>query len=387
MSKFTFRTPGGQTYEVQAPAGVSESQARAVFDQQFDTGSLGSLQAGQTLDAVQQASTGLTSALSQIQPGTSSPLNQAFNKLSALPVNQPLNAAEFLKTPVDTKSIGNLDASAVQGLMAQAKTAAGQGFDAVTAKGVGAYAIPPEQLERSGLLKPGTVKSYLGAGANVTAVLSSPTVWTGKGGTNSLDSFLSQPTQQAKTLQTSLSTNFDTMSKLGVIDSKQSPQAVAALLQSSSQVGVGAVQQWSKGAAPPQLVNQINDLARQGEFAVNFVDDKLPDALKGQQPARGFTGTVNRQTVDTAVTGILGSGKIPSPQYQTTTVSREPSASVTAARAYSDAVNEASNLRKTYQEVLKANNNDRLNADVVRAFDAFKAAQRRAEQLEKELGI
>jgi len=46
MSKFTFRTPGGQVYEVQAPAGVSESQARAVFDQQFDTGSLGSLRAG-----------------------------------------------------------------------------------------------------------------------------------------------------------------------------------------------------------------------------------------------------------------------------------------------------------------------------------------------------
>jgi hypothetical protein len=103
--------------------------------------------------------------------------------------------------------------------------------------------------------------------------------------------------------------------------------------------------------------------------------------------ARGFGNTVNRTGLDQAVTSILGSSKIPAPNYQAVTAPRPTAPDLTLANQFSDAVREADQLRKVYQEVLRANNGDRLNADVVRAFDAFKAAQRRAEELGKNIGI
>ena len=40
------------------------------------------------------------------------------------------------------------------------------------------------------------------------------------------------------------------------------------------------------------------------------------DLVSGTQVAAGFTNTVNRKTVDAAVTRILGSAKIPSPTFE-----------------------------------------------------------------------
>lgn len=391
MPNFTFRSPNGETFQVQTPAGINESQARAIFNQQLNTGSLSSLELGQVLNASRQASNGLTSALSQIVPAASKPLDQALNGLSRLPVTQPLNTAGFLKTPIDTKSIGNLNADSVKGLLAQTQSTANQAFTAVTSKGIGAYGISPQQLEQQGLLKPGTVDRYLKGGANVSQVLASPAVWTGKNGVANLQSFLDQPTQQARAAENLLDSNFSTMTKLGVITPQQSPQAVAALLGSSAQVGVKAVTEWSKGAAPADLVNQINSAARSSEFAVNFVQDKLAGKITGKGGgsvrARGFQGTVNRAGLDQAVTSILGSSKIPAPNYQAVTAPRPAAPDLTLANQFSDAVRDANQLRKTYEEVLRANNGDRLNADVVRAFDAFKAAQRRAEELGNQIGV
>lgn len=390
MPSYTFRAPDGAVFKIEAP-NITESQARAIFDQQLSTGSLTNLTPGQVLNAARQASNGLSSALSQIRSAPSSPLDQAFNRLSTVPVTQPLNTAGFLKTPIDTSSIGNLNTDSVKGLLAQTQSTANQAFTAVTGKGIGGYAIPPQQLEQAGLLKPGTVDRYLRSGANVEQVLSSPAVWTGKNGITGLQSFLDQPVQQARVVENQLSSHYNTMSKLGVITPQQSPQAVAALLGSSAQVGVKAVTQWSKGAAPPDLVNQINSAARASEYAVNFVQDKLSGKISGKSGgsvvARGFGNTVNRAGLDQAVTSILGSSKIPAPNYKAALAPRPTAPDLTQAEQFSAAVREADQLRKVYQEVLRANNGDRLNADVVRAFDAFKAAQRRAEELGENIGI
>jgi hypothetical protein len=390
VPSYSFRAPNGQVFKVDTPAGINESQARAIFEQQFKTGSLTGLTPGQVLNAAQQASNGLTSALSQIRPTESKPLDQALNRLSSIPVSNPLNTAAFLKTPIDTGSIGNLNAESVKGLLAQTQSSVGQAFTAVTPKGVGGYAIPPQQLEQAGYLKPGTVDRFLKSGGDVSQVLGSPAVWTGKNGISNLGSLLEQPAQQARIVENTLNSHYETMTKTGVITAQQSPQAVAALLGSAAQVGVKSVTQWAKGAAPADLVNQINSLARASEFAVNFVGDKLPGVLGkggGTSAARGFSGTVNRAGLDQAVTSILGSSKIPAPNYQAVTAPRATAPDLTLANQFSDAVREANQLRKTYQEVLRANNGDRLNADVVRAFDEFKEAQRRAEEIGKQIGV
>ena len=391
MPVYSFRAPNGRVFRVDTPAGIGESQARAIFEQQLDTGSLTNLAPGQILDAARQASNGLLSALSQVRPSKSQPLDQAFNRLSTIPVTQPLNTAGFLKTPIDTLSIGNLNADAVKGLLAQTQSTANQTFATISSKGVGGYAIPPQQLEQAGLLKPGTVDRYLKGGANVAQVLASPTVWTGKNGINGLESFLSQPVQQARVLESALASNYNTMSKLGVITSQQSPQAVAALLGSSAQVGVKAVTEWSKGQAPASLINQINSAARASEYAVNFVQDKIVGKISGKGGgsvvARGFDKTVNRASLDQAVASILGSSKIPPPNYQAVVAPRATAPDLSLADQFSVAVKQVDEARRIYQAVLQANNGDRLNADVIRAFDALKAAQRRAEELGQRIGI
>jgi hypothetical protein len=52
-------------------------------------------------------------------------------------------------------------------------------------------------------------------------------------------------------------------------------------------------------------------LAKQGQFAVNFSDFKLPAAVAGVIPAAGFKGTVDRATLNSAVSKLVGSSKIP----------------------------------------------------------------------------
>jgi hypothetical protein len=59
------------------------------------------------------------------------------------------------------------------------------------------------------------------------------------------------------------------------------------------------------------LKPQMDSLAKQGQFAVNFSDFKLPAAVAGVIPAAGFKGTVDRATLNSAVGKLVGSSKIP----------------------------------------------------------------------------
>jgi hypothetical protein len=63
------------------------------------------------------------------------------------------------------------------------------------------------------------------------------------------------------------------------------------------------------------LKPQMDSLAKQGQFAVNFSDFKLPAAVAGIVPAAGFKGTVDRLTLNSAFTKLVGSSKIASQSF------------------------------------------------------------------------
>jgi hypothetical protein len=63
------------------------------------------------------------------------------------------------------------------------------------------------------------------------------------------------------------------------------------------------------------LKPQMDSLAKQGQFAVNFSDFKLPAAVAGVIPAAGFKGTVDRATLNSAVSKLVGSSKIPAQNF------------------------------------------------------------------------
>ena len=121
---------------------------------------------------------------------------------------------------------------------------------------------------------------------------------------------------------------------------------LGGLLANASKFGVGTAVDWAKGATGATgaiagitgsltgaaagaagalsgaaskltsgLKTQMNSLAKQGEFAVNFSDTKLPAAVAGIVPAAGFKGTIDRSTLNAATAKLIGSDKISLPDF------------------------------------------------------------------------
>ena len=98
---------------------------------------------------------------------------------------------------------------------------------------------------------------------------------------------------------------------------------LGGLLATASKFGVGNAVDWAKGATgnlTSGLKSSMDSLAKQGQFAVNFSDFKLPAAAAGIVPAAGFKGTIDRSTLNAATAKLIGSEKIPLPSFSPQTV-------------------------------------------------------------------
>jgi hypothetical protein len=80
--------------------------------------------------------------------------------------------------------------------------------------------------------------------------------------------------------------------------------------------GASSAAQNAFNTAQTSLTNGINSLAKASQFSVNFSDFSLSNMVSGVQPAAGFTNTVDRATVDAAVTRVIGSPLITPPTYE-----------------------------------------------------------------------
>lgn len=293
--------------------------------------------------------------------------------LTGQPVQNGINAADFLKGAAPATGIGTLTTTQVQGLMAQAAASAKQAADAVTANGIGKYAMSPQQLEQLGFLKPGTVATYLKDSTNVQSVLSSPAVWTGKDGVGSLGSFLGNADKQAQALQAGLTNSYANLSKAGLLNNVTNPTDVASLMQVANKFGVQNASLFAQGKAPSALINEMNNLAKSAQFSINFTDTKLPAGLKGQIPGQSVERQFDRTQVDNAAKSILGNEKIPAPDYKTNPRDK--------AKAQQQAIDDVERAKANYEKVLAANNNNRSAPAVETAFAEYKAANERLQKL------
>jgi hypothetical protein len=345
MGKFVFNYSGA-TYVVNAPAGTSEAAARAVFDQQIDTGSITGLVSGQSLNAVNQLKQGLTTAASQItsQALQVSGVTSTLTRLTGVPVQSPMNVANFVDVNAQVPSLGALNSKQVQGLLAQASASANQAATAFSLdKGIGKFGISPDQLESTGFLKPGTLEQYTknftvtsadiaeatrinSQGGAVTAdliarnrkiseVLQTPAVWTGKSGISSLQSLTSEVSKQTLVQTDVMKNGLENLTKAGVIPLDANSAQVGSLVQAAAKVGAGLVTAWTKGAAPASVVGLIDAVAKQGQTAINFINTKIPESLAGERTAAGVANTVNRKVLDQSVKQFIGSAKVPTVNY------------------------------------------------------------------------
>jgi hypothetical protein len=80
--------------------------------------------------------------------------------------------------------------------------------------------------------------------------------------------------------------------------------------------GASDAAQTAFNTAQTSLTSGIDSLAKASQFSVNFSDFSLSSMVAGVQPAAGFTNTVDRATVDAAVTRVIGSSLITPPTYE-----------------------------------------------------------------------
>lgn len=307
-----------QTFTVKGPASLTREQAYAIFQQQQKAGSLVGLKPGAIISAASQAAAGLPGAISQLTSSISSTATSVLGRLSntSLPVTNGVNLADFAKQTPGLKSIGNMDVKQVTASLSQASKLVGQSVSSISnSLGVGKYGLDGSQLEKAGLIKPGTT-AYLSQNTNtLSSVLNSPSVWTGKNGVTSLDQLLNSSTKQDLVQQDLMSTGLSALKAQGIPVDSLSPKAIAGAALNAAKSVEGALS-WAKGAPLPTSVKTAFDqTARDAAYAVDFSDTKISDAMAQSQPGKPAEDTVNRQTLDAAGTRVVGDDKIPPVSY------------------------------------------------------------------------
>jgi hypothetical protein len=274
-----------------------------------------------------------TSNLTSLDPAGTVPLSAAVNTtlgaLADVSVSNPLTADGFLTQSPASIAVGSLDLPQVTGLMAAASQATGQSFDTISEAGIGKFGFTANQLEAGGFLKPGTVQTFLQNPADLTAVLSSPSVWSGREGVNNLGDLLGNESLQDLTQNSLMVGALNGLRDAGVVTGEENPAALGSLVQTATKFGVNDTVKWLQGQAPSNVAIQINATAKDAQYAVNLVDTKLNDLVNTGLSVGGFTNTTSRSSLDQALESIINNPKVPVPDFGSGLYSGLPDSALT----------------------------------------------------------
>jgi hypothetical protein len=259
----------------------------------------------------------ITGALTGAAAQAGSLASKAVGTLSGLIKGTPtngINIADFAKQGPALSSIGNMSLPDVTGALAQASKLVGQGASTISnALGAGKFGLDASQLERAGLVKPGTAAAFLAAGdKDLVSVLKSPTVWTGKDGVKGLDGLLGNSGLQDKVQQGLMKTGLNDLKSIGIPTDKLTPQALSGLATNAAK-SVTDTANWAKNAPglPADIKAKFDATAVNGAFAVNLTQDKVDEPVLQETKPVAADNTVNSATVDAAGQRVVGNDKVP----------------------------------------------------------------------------
>jgi hypothetical protein len=193
----------------------------------------------------------------------------------------------------------------------------------VATRGIGIYGQTPAGLVLTGYLKPGTLNLITSPSLTLT-VLNTPAVWTGQNGIESLLDYLNEPVLQNLAQVDIMSGAFQGLLDTGILSGGESARYQATFLQPATRYGVNAVVSWVNNTASTELTNNILLVARQAQYAIDFVDT-YASVLNAGIDIPGFDNTVERQDLDQAVADIVDNPKVPSINYaDATTITTIP---------------------------------------------------------------
>lgn len=262
-----------------------------------------------------------------IQGSTAVSSIQTINKtITNFPVTNPINTADFTKVASSITGagavggIGPMSVPEVNGVLAQAKNLVGQASTAISnTKGLGAFGFDLKQLETAGYVKPG-VAALAAKGASLFAtVAKSPAAWTGKDGIKSATDLLGNAGKQSQIQQDLMTKGVAGLGAVGVPVQNLSSQGIAGMALNAAK-SLPNAEAFAKGLPIPgdatgAVQAAFSSAVRDGAFAVNLVNTKIPTAFKQQDIPVPKIDTVNRATLDAASTRVVGDPKIPVPSY------------------------------------------------------------------------
>lgn len=353
------QTPTAQTFEVIGPPGATVEQAREIFNRQRTSGSLVGLAPGDVVSAGTQAAAGLSSALSQVRSLPNTTADSLTAGLRNISISNPVSLSDFAKQTTPNFSLGPLNPQDVQGLMAQTAATVKQSADQVSAaKGVGKFGLNINQLESTGFVKPGTAQSFARApapsvtqkdieeatkinaeGGDITPEqvarnrqlnsFLTPSVFTGKLGVANLGGVLRSENIQNNIQGDVLKQSYNSLVNSGVIQNlRGNASQIAATVQTAAEFGVKTAENLVNGRLTENF-SAVASVAKAAEYAKNFATGLVNDAFgkvaglfsrggsiyAGVTRPQGVKNTVNRSTVNSSVTNILGNAKIPTPTF------------------------------------------------------------------------
>ena len=183
----------------------------------------------------------------------------------------------------------------------------------IATRGIGIYGQTPAGLTLTGYLKSGTLNLITSPALTIT-VLNTPAVWTGQNGITSLIEYLDDPILQNLAQLDIMTGAYQGLIDAGILTGNESAIYQATFLQPATRYGVNAVVSWVNDTAGTDLVNNILIVARQAQYAIEFVDT-YSSLLNTGIDIPGFENTVERQDLDQAVIDIIGNPKVPSIDY------------------------------------------------------------------------
>lgn len=225
-----------------------------------------------------------------------------------------IGVADLSKAVTALGPLPGLDQNQVTASIAQAQKLAGQKFDQMTnSAGIGAFGFDASQLEKAGLVKPGTAAEFLAQGQNdLLSVLKSPTVWTGKDGIKKVQDVLGNPELQTKIQQGLMKDGLSDLKQLGIPTEKMTPQALSGLATNAAK-SVQDTFKWTQNA--PDLSANVkaafDKAAVNGAFAVNLVENKVEPPVLKETVVEPSENTVDSATVDAAASRVVGNEKVP----------------------------------------------------------------------------
>jgi len=186
----------------------------------------------------------------------------------------------------------------------------------IATRGVGIYGQTTANLVLVGALKSAAL-ALITSPAMTLTVLNTPAVWTGIYDINSLADYLNSTTVQNQFELALYEGAYQGLIDAGVIVGTEIDRYIATFLQPAVKYGVDNVVAWLQGKTAPDLSLAILIAARQGQYAIDFVNTYGKVLNVAASPVIS-NNTVIRDQVDQAVSQVIDNPRIANLVYANT---------------------------------------------------------------------